>query len=214
MTVGWAKADYVIHTRLSGEIKILHWVGHLQNEGNANELGVKTTLKIVSLNGTILPSVVVTGSCEFHVLLSFPLQRTTIYVIDTHEILTVSGLFSKISLASSLLHNSSMHSLSRFPFLLSSMKEFARRFLSRNWEAYCWDKTWEKQSISVIIYLFLQQLKNAVNTEKMWEFNTKFWIKCLVRSWCLLLFWNMWGRHSRILYVGAVSDQKILNLCY
>lgn len=204
MNVVWAKANYLIHTRLSGEIKILHWVGHLQNEGNANEFCIKITLKIVSLNGRILLSVVF-GSCEFHVLLSFPLQRTTIYVIDTHKILTVSGLFSKISLASSLLHNSSMHSLSRFPFLLSSMKEFARRFLSRNWEAYCWDKTWEKQSNSVIIYLLLKQLKNAVNTEQIWEFNRKFWIKHLVKSWCLLLFWKMWARNPRILYVGAVS---------
>lgn len=204
MTVVWAKAeDYLIHTKLSGEIKILHWVGHLHNESNANELGVKTTLKIVSLNGRILPNVVI-GNCEFHVLLSFPLQRTAICVIDTYEILTVSGLFSKISLASSLLHNSSMHSLSRFPFLLSSMKEFARRFLSRNWDAYCWGKTWEKQSNSVIIYLFLQQLKNAVNTEQIWEFNTKFWIKCLVRSWCLLLFWKMQAKCSRILYVGEL----------
>lgn len=142
--------------------------------------------------------------------LSLCKELLSIYAIDTHKILTVSGLFSKISLASSLLHNSSMHSLSRFPFLLSSMKEFARRFLSRNWEARCWGKTGEKQS-NPVIYLFLQQLKNAVNTEETWEFNTKFWIKCLVRSWCSLLFWKMRGRNSRILYVGAVSDQKILN---
>lgn len=159
MTVVRAKAEvYLIHKRLGGETKILQWIGHLQNEGNANELGVKSTLNIVSLNGRILPSAVI-RSCEFHVLLSFPLQRTTIYAIDIHKILTVSGLFSNISLASSLLHNSSMHSLSRFPFLLSSMKEFARRFLSRNWEACCWGKTWEKQSNSLTIYLFLQQLK-------------------------------------------------------
>lgn len=70
------------------------------------------------------------------------LQRSTAYLTDVHHILTVSGLFSKISLASSLLHNSSIHSLSKFPFLLSSIKEFARRFLTRNSEAYWWDKTW------------------------------------------------------------------------
>lgn len=130
----------------------------------------------LSLNGRILPSVV-TGSCEFCVLLSFPLQRTTIYVIDTHKILTVSGLFSKISLAYSLLHNSSMHSLSRFPFLLSSMKEFARRFLSRNWEACCWGKTGRNKAILLLLISFcnrwkmLQTLSKCENLTQNSEIN-------------------------------------------
>ena len=56
-------------------------------------------------------------------------------------VLTVSGLFSKTSLASSLLHSSSMHSLSRLPFFVSSSNEFARRLLTRTCEACCLDKT-------------------------------------------------------------------------
>lgn len=55
--------------------------------------------------------------------------------------LTVSGWFSKISLASSLLHSSSMHSLSRLPFLLSSNKELALLCRIRNWEAVFWLRT-------------------------------------------------------------------------
>lgn len=55
--------------------------------------------------------------------------------------LTVSGWFSKISLASSLLHSSSMHSLSRSPFLLSSNRELALRCLLRNCEAVLWLRT-------------------------------------------------------------------------
>lgn len=63
--------------------------------------------------------------------------------------LTVSGLFSKISLASSLLQYSSIHSLSIFPFLLSSIKEFARRFLTKKSEACFWDKTKWKQTFCI-----------------------------------------------------------------
>ncbi|TNN67284.1 hypothetical protein EYF80_022533 [Liparis tanakae] len=56
---------------------------------------------------------------------------------------TVSGLFSKISLASSLSHSSSMHSLSRLPFLLSSNRELALLGLLRNWVAVLWLRTKE-----------------------------------------------------------------------
>lgn len=55
--------------------------------------------------------------------------------------LTVSGWFSKISLASSLLHSSSTHSLSRLPFLLSSNRELALLCLLRNWDALLWLRT-------------------------------------------------------------------------
>lgn len=64
-------------------------------------------------------------------------KRFVLHLADAHEILTVSGSFSKISRASSLLHSSSTHSLSKFPFLLSSIKEFALRFLTRYSEACC-----------------------------------------------------------------------------
>ena len=62
-------------------------------------------------------------------------------------VLTVSGLFSKISLASSLLHSSSMHSLSRLPFFVSSSNVFARRLLIRTCEACCLDKTEGKKYV-------------------------------------------------------------------
>lgn len=61
--------------------------------------------------------------------------------VDRDRNPTVSGWFSKISLASSLLQSSSMHSLSRLPFLLSSNKELALLCLLRNWEAVLWLRT-------------------------------------------------------------------------
>lgn len=52
--------------------------------------------------------------------------------------LTVSCWFSKISLASSLLHSSSIHSLSRLPSLPSSNRELALLWRTRNCEAALW----------------------------------------------------------------------------
>lgn len=68
-------------------------------------------------------------------------HNTNITVLIGRAELTVSRLFSKISRASSLLHSSSMHSRSRFPFLLSSNRVLARLCRCRNWEALFCERT-------------------------------------------------------------------------
>lgn len=68
-------------------------------------------------------------------------HNTNITVLIGRAELTVSRLFSKISRASSLLHSSSMHSRSRFPFLLSSNIVLARLCRCRNWEALFCERT-------------------------------------------------------------------------
>lgn len=68
-------------------------------------------------------------------------HNTNITVLIGRAELTVSRLFSKISRASSLLHSSSMHSRSRFPFLLSSNRVLARLCRCRNWEAWFCERT-------------------------------------------------------------------------
>lgn len=89
--------------------------------------------------------------------------------------LTVSRLFSKISRASSLLHSSSMHSRSRFPFLLSSNRVLARRCRCRNWEALFCERTAHK---ILIVWSFMasngqQWCKRecTIWTQKHWTFS-------------------------------------------
>lgn len=61
------------------------------------------------------------------------------------NILTVSGSFSNTSLASSLVHLSSTHSLSKCPCLVSSKTWFALLCLLRNWFASWGDNETTKE---------------------------------------------------------------------
>lgn len=61
------------------------------------------------------------------------------------DILTVSGSFSNTSLASSLVHFSSTHSLSKCPCFVSSKTWFALLCLLRNWFASWGDNETKKK---------------------------------------------------------------------
>lgn len=72
-----------------------------------------------------------------HVLISHKSKSQIFLLILNYGVLkrhlTVASLVLKISLASSKLHFSSLHSRSRFPGFISSRKEFARRERSSMW---------------------------------------------------------------------------------
>lgn len=80
--------------------------------------------------------------------------------------LTVSGSFSNTSLASSLEHLSSTHSLSKCPCFVSSKTWFARLCLLRNWLASWGDnETTKKEPHPHKTCITLQETKGQANLE-------------------------------------------------